>query len=388
MIRPPATIALILKEILHRPFQFLCALVGVAAAVALFVGFYTTGEASKRETARLMRDIGFNLRIVPREADMGRYWAQGFSEATMPEDYVNRFASAENISFTHLLATLQRKINWRGREVLLTGLASREVFAPGRDKPAMPSSFQIAPGTLYVGHHVAEALELKKGDTVELLGETMTVAACLAEMGTEDDIRITAGLEDVQRLLDAPGRINEIKALECLCRDPNVDSLDVLRAEIERILPEAKVIQVRLIAQAREKQRLMAEDFMAFLLPVLAVGCAAWIGVLAMLNVRERREEIGILRALGYGSCKIASLFLGRSVILGLAGAVAGYFAGTGLALWFGPDIFEVTARAIRPMPQLLGWSLVAAPLFSALAGLVPAASALAQDPAETLRSE
>ena len=382
------TFRLILKEVLHRKFNVLLSLLAVVTAVAVFVGFFTTGEASKRETVRLMRDIGFNLRIVPRETDMERFWVEGVSEHLMPEAYVNRFASAEGISYNHLLASLQKKVSWRGRDIILTGLASKEVHPKGKKKTRMPTSFRIKPGTVYVGYEIAKALELKKGDAVELLGEPMTVAACLSEAGSVDDIRITVHLSDAQRLLGAEGKINEIKALECLCDERHLDVRAALREQIERILPGAKVIQMSSIASARQRQRWMAEDYFAFIMPVLVVVCAAWIGALAMINVRDRQQEIGVLRALGHGSGRIALLFLGKAVLVGLVGAALGYLVGTALALRFGPGIFVVTAAKVQAMPRLLVWSLIAAPVFAALSSFIPAVVAVTQDPARTLSEE
>jgi ABC-type antimicrobial peptide transport system permease subunit len=167
-----------------------------------------------------------------------------------------------------------------------------------------------------------------------------------------------------------------------------VDSIDILRAELESVMPEAKVIQLRGIAQAREKQRLMVEKYFSFAMYVVVTGCALWIGVLAMLNVRERRQEIGVFHALGYGMPHIASLFLGKAVALGLIGALIGFAVGTGLSLWLGPGIFEVTASMIQPDYALLGWSMLLAPMFAALCSMIPTAIAVSEDPADILRVE
>jgi putative ABC transport system permease protein len=102
--------------------------------------------------------------------------------------------------------------------------------------------------------------------------------------------------------------------------------------------------------------------------------------------VRERRDEIGILRALGHHSGRIAALFLGKAILLGLAGAAVGYSVGTAVALKFGPEIFKVTANAIKPETYLLGRSLLFAPAFAALVSFIPAILAVNLDPAEALR--
>jgi hypothetical protein len=383
---------LIIKEIAHRKLNFLLSVLATLTAVVLFVSFFTTGQASRRETTRLMRDMGFNLRIIPKETDMNKFWVNGFSEHTMPEEYVGYFAGREDISYNHLIATLQERIQWQGRESILIGIAPEEVIPPGKAKRPMTfvmepkTAYTIDPGTVYVGFELANDLNIERGDKIDIFGKSFNVAKRRPETGSDEDIRIYTHLRDAQSLLNKEGRINEIKALECLCFDPNKDSLDILRAELEKVLPEAKVIQIRSIAKARENQRLMVDKYFALIMPVLLFVCAAWIGVLAMMNVRDRRDEIGIMRALGYGSGRISLLFLGKALIVGIVGAAVGFGVGTWLALRYGPDIFKITANMIKPMYNLLIWSLIAAPVFAAISSFIPAMLAVTQDPAVTLR--
>jgi ABC-type lipoprotein release transport system permease subunit len=132
----------------------------------------------------------------------------------------------------------------------------------------------------------------------------------------------------------------------------------------------------------------MSEKYFAFIIPFLVVVCMAWIGILAFINVRERRQEIGIMRAVGYGSGRIAALFLGKAVLIGLIAAAAGYGIGTWLALEFGPDIFRVTANMITPEIKIFYWCLISAPIFCALSVFIPAMIAVTQDPAVALREK
>jgi len=379
------TPSLILKEVMHRKLNFLLSLSGMAAAVTLFVFFYTAGEASRLETARITRNIGLNLRIIPKQTNMDQFWVSGFSDHTMPEDYVHQLASHSGLNYAHLLPTLKQKIQWRGAEVILEGRLP-EISPVDKKKPSM--SIEPQQGTIYIGYELAHQHGLKKGDQVELSGRTFEIARILKETCTQQDVTLIGHLHDVQEILGLKEQLNEIQALNCVCFDTNQDALEMLREQLTPVLPEAKVLQIRPIADARQKQRQMVEDYLAMILPFAMVICAAWIGLLAMINVRERRQEIGILRALGYGSGKIAELFLGKASVIGVFGAVIGFGLGTWLAFIYGPEVFKLTWQKIEPLYFLLGWSILVAPAFAALASFMPAMIAVTQDPAETLREE
>ena len=383
-------LSLLFKEIAYRRVNFLLGSLAVLTAVTLFVAFATTGQAYRRETIRVMRDMGQNLRIIPKETGIDEFWSVGFSENTMPEEYVHRFASLKGYSYTHLTATLQKKVLWQNMNVILTGILP-EVL-PLDKRQQSPMTFSVEQGTVYPGFEVARALGIKKGDVVDILGKPFTVVKCLSETGSSDDIRVYGHLHDIQSILNLEGRINEIKALECLCfigpdktpADPGV----VAQQQLAEILPEAKVVLLQGIAEVRQKQRAAMEGYLAFIMPFILVACGAWISVLTMMNVHDRQQEIGLMRALGYGLGKIALLFLGKAMIIGLLGAIGGFLIGTVLALNFGPEIFKVTAKAIKPEYILFIWSLIAAPVFAALSSFIPVLIAVAEDPADTLREE
>lgn len=377
---------LIYKEILYRKLNFFLTFLAICLAVAFFVSFFTANEASKRETIRLTRDMGFNLRIIPKETDMNNFWLEGYSDFYMPEEYVNRFWQFKNFSFAHLTATLHKTITWNGKKVILTGVAP-EIEPSGKEKTSM--IFKIDSGTVYIGYELAKFMNLNRGDIIKVLDRDFAIAKTLSETGSTNDIRIYGTLSEFQELMMMEGLVNEIMALNCLCFSPDGnDYLKIIREQLSQVLPEAKVIMNTTIANAREKQRHMLEQYFAIITIFVIILIALWIGVLVMINVRERLTEIGVLNAIGHGWSEIAGLFLGKALLIGLISALIGFILGTGLALKFGPDIFKVTAGTIKPIFGLLGWSLLVAPVFSALSALIPTMIAVSKDPAVTLRKE
>jgi putative ABC transport system permease protein len=373
---------LIAKEIKFRKLNFILALAAVSFAVAFFVFCITLNEASKRETIRLTRDMGFNLRIIPKETDMNKFWARGYSEYTMPQDYVNRFWKFKDFSYAHLTATLNKEIIWREKDIILTGIAP-EIDPAGR----ATMSFIIKPGQVYVGYELAKELHLTQAEIIDIRGVKFTIIKILSESGSNDDIRIYGLLSEFQKILNMEGEINEIMALNCLCISPDEgDPLVMLREQLDQVLPEATVVMNTTIANAREKQRYMLEQYFALISVCVVILIAAWLGVLTIINTKEREKEIGILNAIGHPRIKILGIFLGKALITGFLSAILGYLLGSFLAIKFGSMIFKITADSIKPMNSLLIWSIIVAPCFSALSSFIPAIKAVLKDPAVIIK--
>ncbi len=377
---------LFIKEIKQRLGNFLLGVLGVITAVTIVVFFVVMTKASQNETRILTRDMGFNLRIIPDSTNMNDFWVSGYSDITMPEKFVNELVDKKAFFYAHLTATLHKQIKWNGMDVILTGISPNELEPKGKKKSKM--IFAIPEGQVYVGYEIAQEMKIKIGDVLDILGREYNVERTLAETGSDDDVRIYFTLSDLQHLLKKEGVISEIMALNCMCSTEGDDPLGDLRNQLQKDLPNTKVIMNRTIAVARERQRKMMDNYFAILLPVLLILSAIWIGTTSMINVMQRKHEIGILRALGFGTFRIAGLFFARVLVMGVLGALIGYAIGTYLALNFGPDVFKVTAKSVKPIFNLLYWSVGLAPLFAVLSAFIPVMFAISREPAEMLKEE
>jgi len=418
------TFKLLLDEIRYRKINFVLMLLGVTVAVSLFVagaavvnGYHSESveqfeEMSKEteealavvedETRKIMLKMGFNLKILHRDTNMNNFWSDGYSEHDMPQEYVDRLANSSQLTLvTHLVATLQRKITWGDRKVLLMGYLPETPKA--HEKAKKPMGFSIAPGTVYVGHNLG--IDRHEGDTLDILGKQFTIAKLLPERGTVEDITLAMHLSDAQQLLDEPDRINQILAIGCRCKS---ELLPEVRKQLEAVLPETKIYEVGPKALARveqrslvakNKQQLLAdlstrrnerqqrmEAFAGIVTPLVVLAAAVWVGLLTLSNVRERRVEIGLLRALGRGSTRIAMLFLGKALLLGVVGGIVGFGVGTLLARIVLVDAMGISSGHYQIPYTMLSWSVLGAPVVCAMASYLPALSAVLQDPAIVLR--
>ena len=269
---------------------------------------------------------------------------------------------------------------------MIYGLAPREVAPPGRKKPIMITP--VKKGTVLLGNALAEIHNVKRDETVTVEGDKFSVARVLSEKGSGAEIRIYMHLADAQSVLKREGLINEIQALDCYCADETQDTLVLLREQLAPILPQAQVFRMQDMAEAREKQRRDIEQTFSTLMPAVIILCGVIVGVLAFVNTRARRQEIGTLRALGKGSGEIAALFLGKALLLGVVGAVGGFALGTGLLFGWGNEVLQISPKLIAWDFENLKWALLLAPVFAALASFIPAMLAVTQDPADTLRHD
>ena len=67
------------------------------------------------------------------------------------------------------------------------------------------------------------------------------------------------------------------------------------------------------------------KEFAAVFVPLVVAVSVVWLAFLIWSNVRQRKTEIGILSAMGLPARSILFLFIGKAVIVGLAGSLVGF---------------------------------------------------------------
>lgn len=443
---------LLKSEILHRKLNFVFSVIAVVTAATLFVAGPTILRGYQRDsdqrlsamqaetdknleameekavkdladldkkTKRIMRDLGFNLRIIHKNTDLTQLFAK-FVSFDMPESYVDQLAASPEITkIVHLVATLKQMVEVGGQSRLLVGFAPESTQSHIEQKA--PMGFQIKPGTVYLGHVAAQKKEegtYQVGDLITVLGEEFTVARVLPPHGTtSEDIAIAMHLKDAQQVLGKQGLISEIVALGCKCK--TVDRIEEITAQLETVLPDTQVIELRTQAIAREDQRRLVTNHNAqqmddyrqtrgkivakeksskatvlnaleivtnYVVPLIVLVCVIWIGLLAWSNVQDRRAEIGLFRALGRKTSSIVMLFLGKAVLVGFVGGCIGCLLGSCLVFQLAQSaMLDVSEQYFQPSVEQLGMTILGASLLAAMASYLPTLVAIQQDPAVVL---
>ena len=149
------------------------------------------------------------------------------------------------------------------------------------------------------------------------------------------------------------------------------------------------VIMAESFAQAQAFTRGILQLFQGFMALGLLVGIAA-LGVITSRTVVERRQQVGMLRAIGYQSNMIALSFVLEASFI----AITGLFIGTVTGIVLGESLVRAFFDTLTPETNLtlpwgqLGLILIGSYLFALLTTIVPAYQAAKVYPAEALRYE
>ena len=128
--------------------------------------------------------------------------------------------------------------------------------------------------------------------------------------------------------------------------------------------------------------------FQGFLALGLVVGIAG-LGVVSSRSVVERRQQIGVLRAIGYPSGTVALLFVLEANFIALTGILVGGVTGLILGDKTIGQAYDLATQQSFPTPWLtIAAMLVATWLVSLLTTVLPAWQASRIYPAEALRYE
>ena len=195
---------------------------------------------------------------------------------------------------------------------------------------------------------------------------------------------VITGHETLQRLA---GRELPYLKYEIALRNPS--RADEVAAALEEEFIEHGTQALPLEKAVRDHNALnfmVSQIIQGFMGLGLVVGIAA-LGVIVARSVVERRVQIGILRAIGYGSGMIRVSFLIESSFIALFGIVLGLGLGFGLSVGIVREL-DVLYSDIRYVVPWTTVALVAIVAYGAslLTTYLPARQASAIYPAEALR--
>ncbi|HVB58658.1 MAG TPA: ABC transporter permease [Candidatus Acidoferrales bacterium] len=226
----------------------------------------------------------------------------------------------------------------------------------------------------------------------------------IVSTGDAEDDAILVPLSVAQSLSGHPGQFRRLfvsaltKPADALSeRDPSTLTpteydrwfcspyISSISYQIEQVLPGTDVHAIRRVAdtEGRILSRISTLLWIVTLAALVAAGLA--VAATSATTVLQRRDEIGIMKAIGATNALVGGIFLAEQLMLAMAGGAVGFVFGVVLARVLGASVFGSPAPPrLVLLPVILGLAAIVA-----IAGsLVPLRRAANFNPAPILRGE
>ena len=394
---------LVWLEFKQHKSQLTSGLLAITLGIAVIVGIRSISVVSEKAVAVNLDNLGANILVLPQASNVDNYYAADIDAPTMPESYVDRIISSNLQGVDNLSPKLTRRIKIGAENIVLTGILPKNEIT---SKPMWQQSGllgnnlvascaptntenksqgyedeklqrkvidSLGAAECLLGSAIAKRLKLNDGGNVEILGSTFKISRVLNETGTIDDDRVFIHLRRAQELLNIPNQVSAIEIMGCC----NAIS-DGLLSKLRNVLPDTKVTTIgQIVATQIQTNKMMNKVSFIFLIIIIFVGGIS-IGNFMWANINGRRKEIGMLRMIGFNKMTIYKMILAKALVLGIIGGIAGYVLGTLAGVWLGPELAGLT---VKPIPVLLGVSLIISIGVSIIGSLIPSYLAGRIDP-------
>jgi putative ABC transport system permease protein len=351
----------------------------ILAVVAIVIGVVAIssmgmfGSAFRRQQWDLIGDVGNSVVVTPDEqASFEELSREHVAEIrrTVPEADVVPLQQAE--ATVRTMRDSREATVWGVREPRrLYDARSGTIPDPWRD------------GAL-VGSDLADRLDVEPGDAVTVDGETYRVRAVLAEAGFSSIASPDRAVVLPQESFDDEGYDRV-----ALRTESAVAANDTATAVDRRLNDRTERVQVTDRAMLADRVDRQLATINTFLLGVGGISLlVAGVSILnvMLMSAMERREEVGVLRAVGYQRSDVVRIMLSEAAILGVVGSLVGLGLSLGVGLVVNdamlndPWAFDAAGLRYATVGFALGVGA------SVVGGLYPAWKAANAEPVEALR--
>lgn len=365
-----------------RLFVILLALGAGAAVTSALLNLQI--DAKKRLTTEF-RSLGANVIVAPRE-----FSTQDANGATLAESLMAQVPTEHEgkpipaIAFLYVIGEVAREGTVHYEPAVIAGTEGNGLtqIRPGR-RPEYMASLEHDPLACEVGTKAAAQFEVHAGDSL-LLRNQGREASCrifaVVATGGAEDTQIFASLKTAQTLAALPGRISLIQ----LSVTGTPASINGFISSLSRALPGADVHGIKQLAEAEGRiyNRISGLLTATVLLVLFLTSLCVMAG---MSNVAvERKNDVGLMKAIGGSVQRVVRLFLTEAILLGFAGGILGSAIGLAISIWLGKAVFGMAAQ-----PRLIVYPVsVALTVITSVASAFPLRRLASIRPASVFRGE
>jgi len=328
-----------------RLFVILLALGAGAAITAALLNLQI--DAKKRLTTEF-RALGANVIIAPKAE------ASSASPNTIDETILGKLPQQNDgkaipaVGFLYLIGSVAKQGTDKFEPAVLAGTEGSGLTEV---RPGVRTQYSVVEkdaSACEVGAKAAAQLNVLAGDTLVLRGrgaqggpEPTCIVASVVATGSAEDAQIFMPLVLAQMLGGLSGRLSLIQ----MSVTGTPASIQKFVAELSRNLPEADVHGIKQLTEAEGKlySRVSGVLSATVLLVLLLTSLCVMAG---MSNIAvERKNDVGLMKAIGGSVRRVVELFLAEAVLMGLMGGLVGAAIGILLSISLGKAVFGVAAQ-------------------------------------------
>jgi len=353
-------------------------LLALGAGAAITAALLNLQVDAKRRITTEFRAFGPNVLITPRSSNtMNDPALSELQSGSENADYVAT-------PFLYIVAKVSSGDTRLKTDAVIAGthldlLENRE---PGwKLEPEHPSDY--SQDECLAGLKLADRLKVHAGSIVQLKygarTESCKLVSILASGGPEDD-QAFVPLSAAQRLADAGDRVSVMKVFVS-------GTAQKINGTIHALQQKFPEVEVRPVRQFTEGEARLYNRISGILTATVAVVLllTALCVMAAMTNVAmERKNDVGLMKAIGGSVRRVLRFFLAEAALLGLAGGMIGAAAGIVLSIGLGKAVFGVAAQ-----PRLIVYPIsVALTVIVAILAAYPLRRLVQIRPASVFRGE
>jgi putative ABC transport system permease protein len=375
------------KNLIRRKGKASFVLAGLVIGVSTVVGIISFVDAMTSDINHKLEKYGANILIVPRTENLpltyGGLSLGGVSfemEEIRQEELarVSSIKNARNIAALGPLVLGVVKVD--SHKVLLAGV---DFKASAILKPWWQMKGKVPDDNgVILGAEAARILNLNVADRLMIKDRRFIVSGILKPTGSQDDQLVFARLTTAQSLFDKGGRVS-MAEVAALCQDCPIEAMV---EQISDALPGAKVMAIQQVVKGRMETLGHFKKFSYGISGVILLIGSLVVLVTMMGSVRERTDEIGIFRAIGFRKRHVMEIvFWEAAIVSGLAGIV-GYLLGWGVTKVAVRYFIEGHSGSVPFNFELAAGAFILALLIGLVSSAYPAIIASRLDPNEALR--
>lgn len=389
---------LAIKNVVRRPTRSLLTLAGIAIAVAMLFNLLEFQRGCEQGLRSELGGLGAHIMVVPRGCPYeaativlhGGKWPR-----YMEQEWYDIVKATPGVAESAALIM----------DAVIKGGGSENLIYMGIDEeyPKMRAKWEYQAGgwfdaerTAILGPSVAELGGFAVGDEITIEDGSripptkLRVAGILERTNTQDDGLIFLPQATLQQIFGL-----EDKLVVMLVKVEDVSQTDEVAERLRAASREAQAgMNIFPLSELLGTLTNLISSTKVFVLAIVAVALlVGGVGVLTtiLMTVHERTQEIGMMKAMGAGRLDIFRLIWLETLLMTLAGGVAGI----GLAVVSARGVVAVLRRVLPYAPSdfALGFSantlwfcLGVSVVLGMLAGSYPAWRAASISPIEAIK--